>query len=69
MYLLHGTRVTASSDVEGCGTARVGTRVGIRVGIRGGLYRVLPSDLESGPETAERVPEAPARGLEWVVSG
>ena len=34
-----------------------------------GYTGVLPSHRARVPLTAERAPEAPARGLEWVVSG
>ena len=41
-------------------------------GTRVGRGRAIPGThrpRKEGPETAKRAPEAPARGLEWVVSG
>ena len=47
--------------------ARVGTWDGYTGGCRGGLYRVLPSQLESGGMYSGAGPGSPCRGLEWVV--
>ena len=56
-------------ELRGGVRARVGIQGGYTGWVGGGLYRV-PSQLPGrGPQTAERAPEAPSRGLEWVVCG
>ena len=63
MYMSHVHRVTAGSDIEGCGAGVVRDRVGIQGGYTGWVYRVLPSQhalLGESASPSEAGPGSPS---------
>ena len=66
MYMSHQHRVTASSDIEGCGTGWVQGGVWGLGGYGEGYTGYYPATWKAEAQTAERAPGSPAgAGVGW----